>query len=668
MHLMSNVRLKEDDETALHPMPSMPLKEDEEDEEEEEDDASGEITASRGELATPPGLKRAAPPRRKLRRANRVSVCVAKCRSSLRVVERAVERLRWEAVARDTAEVSVLWLEHSDSTSQAGPNQVVSKIEGMLHVCRKADLAERMQLMQDLFPREYDFVPKTWILSSKCPQQAKDLERAMAEKNGWTYICKPTAGSQGRGIRLVKNFSDLRGPLRDAFPRGGERMPPMEFVVQRYVSRPLLVDGYKFDCRVYVVVTGVVPLRAYLFKEGLARFCTTRYELPRPRNLNNVCMHLTNYAVNKCSDAFAKDAAHDAGSKRSLSSVLELVSANGPSAETLWDEIKGLAEKTLVAMRPRLVEMLASQEHGALHPVGPKAFHILGFDVLFDEHFKPTLMELNANPSLSITQLASMPGGKRTELSELDVAIKEELILQAMLVTKPLSHAEALRRRNVWLEQEPHRAWMASKPAVDEPIPLNDERRPVHAGCSLRPLPERPRSCPALEPLDFDRHTAASFMRSHLLAYRIWRHYSCTPSGFCAVKPGQQRRLHGFGRAQFRQLCDVAGLCGEGGLWPSRTAAELFFARLARGQDEKPETIAQALDFPRFVCHVAIPLGRLLASEGSGSRALEAFVARAWPFEMPASAGMPARAQCLRVDIPLPAEVVARDYAQAPDY
>ncbi len=47
-----------------------------------------------------------------------------------------------------------------------------------------------------------------------------------------------------------------------------------EVVVQRYLDKPLLLDGFKFDLRVYVVVIGVDEMKAYICDEGLVRFCT----------------------------------------------------------------------------------------------------------------------------------------------------------------------------------------------------------------------------------------------------------------------------------------------------------------------------------------------------------------------------------------------------------
>lgn len=52
-----------------------------------------------------------------------------------------------------------------------------------------------------------------------------------------------------------------------------------------FFSQPFLIDGFKFDMRVYVLVTSCDPLRIFLYKEGLARFATTRYIDPSSSNL-----------------------------------------------------------------------------------------------------------------------------------------------------------------------------------------------------------------------------------------------------------------------------------------------------------------------------------------------------------------------------------------------
>merc|ERR1719282_1623086 len=140
----------------------------------------------------------------------------------------------------------------------------------------------------------------------------------MANKDE-TYIVKPTAGAQGKGIILVRKWKNLEGLVQKSKARmrtTGRQQSFMEYVAQIYV-KPLLLDGLKFDMRLYIIVTSIVPLRAYLFKEGLARFCTVPYEPPKEDNLKNACMHLTNFAVNKKNTGFQPSeglAQHDEGS------------------------------------------------------------------------------------------------------------------------------------------------------------------------------------------------------------------------------------------------------------------------------------------------------------------------------------------------------------------
>lgn len=103
-----------------------------------------------------------------------------------------------------------------------------------------------------------------------------------------------------------------------------------------------MIDNLKFDLRIYVLVYGVDPLRVFIFREGLARFATEEYTGPYNSNLDNLFMHLTNYAINKQSEYYeaAEDEDDDSGHKRSVTSVLTQIAeeVNHPdiTVEKLW--------------------------------------------------------------------------------------------------------------------------------------------------------------------------------------------------------------------------------------------------------------------------------------------------------------------------------------------
>ncbi len=57
------------------------------------------------------------------------------------------------------------------------------------------------------------------------------------------------------------------------------------FIVQEYIPNPLLLDGFKFDLRIYVLVTSCDPLRAFIFNDGLVRLGTEHYQEPSESNI-----------------------------------------------------------------------------------------------------------------------------------------------------------------------------------------------------------------------------------------------------------------------------------------------------------------------------------------------------------------------------------------------
>ena len=75
-----------------------------------------------------------------------------------------------------------------------------------------------------------------------------------------------------------------------------------KYIVSEYIKNPLLINGHKFDLRIYVALTSIDPLKIYIYKEGLARFATEPYKIDK-KNFD-VFTHLTNFSINKKNDKF----------------------------------------------------------------------------------------------------------------------------------------------------------------------------------------------------------------------------------------------------------------------------------------------------------------------------------------------------------------------------
>jgi hypothetical protein len=91
-------------------------------------------------------------------------------------------------------------------------------------------------------------------------------------------------------------------------------------LVSDYIQDPLLINGLKFDLRIYVLVTSFNPLRVYIYEEGLVRFATEPFTLD-PAQMSNRFIHLTNYSINKFSDKYVEYLEEGIGTKWTLSAL-----------------------------------------------------------------------------------------------------------------------------------------------------------------------------------------------------------------------------------------------------------------------------------------------------------------------------------------------------------
>lgn len=256
--------------------------------------------------------------------------------------------------------------------------QFYNHFPGMWKIAHKVELVRNYDRLQKLIPEYYNFHPNSFVI----PSQLSDLKSFMStiqKRNERTFIIKPDKGSQGKGIFLIQDFEDLHLYFESA-------------VAQQYIS-PFLVDGFKFDLRIYVLVTSVDPLRLYIHEEGMARFCTEPYSPPTHSNLDNCYSHLTNFSLNKKNENFTDR------SKRPKSEVFEQIRKSGADIQQIQNEIDDIIRFTLISNQPNL----AANYRTAINASDGKSrlFEILGFDILIDNNCHPWLIELNSMPSLS---------------------------------------------------------------------------------------------------------------------------------------------------------------------------------------------------------------------------------------------------------------------------
>lgn len=113
-----------------------------------------------------------------------------------------------------------------------------------------------LDAMAQLYPEQYSFYPRAWYLPQQFVELCEYASRQHRHNGKKTvFIVKPDDGTQGEGIYL------LTDPYQYQF--NGRN-----YIVQEYIANPLLLDGLKFDLRVYVVLTQLKPLTIYMCRWG----------------------------------------------------------------------------------------------------------------------------------------------------------------------------------------------------------------------------------------------------------------------------------------------------------------------------------------------------------------------------------------------------------------
>jgi len=234
------------------------------------------------------------------------------------------------------------------------------------------------------------FFPATFVMPADYPA----LQRAAADRPERRWLLKPANSSRGRGIRLLADVA--------AAPRESG------WIVQEYVARPHLYQKRKYVLRLYVLITAVDPLVAWLYEEGFQKLASAPYD---PDDPTNIYAHLTNPDVNETNTAAPSPVVFVG-----IGQYRRWLREQGQDDAGLFARIEEAVRMTVIAgresLRRRLTEVSADTRG---------CYELLGIDCLIDADLNPWIMECNLSPSLEVCA-APADGG------DFEAATKQRLV------------------------------------------------------------------------------------------------------------------------------------------------------------------------------------------------------------------------------------------------
>ena len=199
------------------------------------------------------------------------------------------------------------------------------------------------------------------------------------EENSYNYNFKYQINSIYNSNKLMKNNYES-SPIKENTNNYRSHI----CVIQKYIEKPLLYYGRKFDIRIWVLLTQ--NLNVYMFEEGHLKCCSINYNL----NSDNTFCHLTNYSFQKYSSNFGK---YEFGNEVSFSDFQKNIDVN-------YDKKVNFKNDILPKIK-EIIKFTFESVKNKINPMDRKyIFEIFGFDFMLDCNFQPFLIEVNSNPGL----------------------------------------------------------------------------------------------------------------------------------------------------------------------------------------------------------------------------------------------------------------------------
>ncbi|RCH77541.1 hypothetical protein CU098_001202, partial [Rhizopus stolonifer] len=229
-------------------------------------------------------------------------------------------------------------------------------------------------------------IPETWLFEldhvdyfEESMNEVFEVERDL--QLGHSFIIKPSLANKAAGIKVFNTLDQLRDIFEqeesdsdddddDDDDDEEDVSQVKEWVIQRYIDKPLLVNQRKFHVRAYVLAKSNIEV--YLYRDMLALFALRKYD---PTQLDDNLIHLTNTCIQTEESEYVES--------ESVKLFWEL---NIEQKDHMFEQMKKILADVFDACTSEMTTFQAI----------PNAFELFGIDFLIDEDYNVYFLEANA--------------------------------------------------------------------------------------------------------------------------------------------------------------------------------------------------------------------------------------------------------------------------------
>ncbi|KAL6070558.1 Tubulin--tyrosine ligase-like protein 12 [Balamuthia mandrillaris] len=286
-------------------------------------------------------------------------------------------------------EADVVWYggdmgEVEDILARGKPGQMINQFPNEKCITYKHLLVDTVERC---WGTAATWLPTTYNLNTQLPLFVEDYLQRKEKEEDDHWIVKPW--NKGRGIEIFVT-KDLAPIVRSV-----ETGPK---IVSKYLSRPALYQGRKFDLRFIILLRSVQPLEVYIYRMFWIRVGNKQYSLT---DLHDYEKHFTvmNYSAFALQQILYTDFIRDFETEHKLDTDHNWQNVIQPKIYQMLKDV------FVAAVQPQS-ESAASSWQGIVPPPNAtkdwemvhRCRAVYGADVMLDEHMNPVLLEMNFSP------------------------------------------------------------------------------------------------------------------------------------------------------------------------------------------------------------------------------------------------------------------------------